>query len=144
MTKSLLISVKMLGKKHAILENIPQTLPPDFPEKPTLRDLLTAIVTRRVAVYNVTRGRDELLSYLAENDITAEAKTGKIDFGAICNREKVSTAVAVRTALQAFDDGLYYVFIDRQKVENADAEIHLQENSELLFLRLTALVGSYF
>jgi len=53
-------------------------------------------------------------------------------------------ADALKTALQAFEDGLYFVFIDRVKIEKLDDKIDLNEKSELMLLRLTALVGGYF
>jgi hypothetical protein len=43
--------------------------------------------------------------------------------------------------LQAFEDGLYFVFIDEVQQTNLDSEVFLKANSKVIFLRLTALVG---
>ena len=48
---------------------------------------------------------------------------------------------AVETALQAFKDGFYLVFIDDEQQENLAAKVALTGSSELLFLRITPLVG---
>jgi hypothetical protein len=48
---------------------------------------------------------------------------------------------AVETALQAFKDGFYLVFIDDRQQEDLTAVVNLKTNSELLFLRLIPLVG---
>ena len=48
---------------------------------------------------------------------------------------------AVETALLAFQDGLYYVFVDEQQVTELDAPVPLRAASRLMFLRLVALAG---
>jgi len=44
-------------------------------------------------------------------------------------------------ALQAFEEGLYFVFIDEVQQANLDSEVFLKMDSKVVFLRLTALVG---
>jgi len=144
MSKILTLSIKMLGKKHPVLESISFPLSNQFPDNPTLHDLLTELVTQQVEQFNVSRTEENLLPYLSESDISEQADRGKIGFGAVYNDKTVLLADALKTALQAFEDGLYFVFIDRVKIEKLDDKIDLNEKSELMLLRLTALVGGYF
>jgi hypothetical protein len=66
---------------------------------------------------------------------------GKVDAGERDLGQKVNTANAIAIALQAFEDGLYFVFIDELQQTNLDSEVFLKVNSKVIFLRLTALVG---
>jgi hypothetical protein len=56
-------------------------------------------------------------------------------------QQSVDVEDAVAVALQAFEDGLYYVFIDDVQQTHLDGEVFLKSNSRVVFLRLTALVG---
>ena len=53
----------------------------------------------------------------------------------------VNVEDSIATALQAFEDGLYFVFIDDIQQTNLDAEVFPKTNSKIVFLRLTALTG---
>lgn len=66
---------------------------------------------------------------------------GKVDAGGSDLDQVVESEQAVETALQAFIDGLYFVFLDEQQQENLDEIVTLQPHSQLLFLRLVPLVG---
>jgi len=48
---------------------------------------------------------------------------------------------AVATALLAFEDGIFQVYIDDEAIESLDEQVNLHEGSRLLFLRLVALAG---
>jgi hypothetical protein len=144
MSKTLTLSIKMLGKKHPVLESIAFQLSNQFPLSPTLQDLLIELVTQQVEQFNVSRTEENLLPYLSESDILDKAERGKVGFDAVYNDKTVLVEDALKTALQAFEDGLYFVFIDRVKIKNLEDKIELNENSELMLLRLTALVGGYF
>jgi hypothetical protein len=48
----------------------------------------------------------------------------------------------VATALQAFEDGLYLVIIDEVERRSLDEPVHLAEDSQLVFIRLTFLAGA--
>jgi hypothetical protein len=56
-------------------------------------------------------------------------------------QNEVDDDVAVAVALQAFEDGLYFVFLDGQQQEDLDAEVRLRPDSTLTFIRLVALAG---
>jgi len=135
----------MLGKKHPVLESIPIPLSENFPASPILQDLLIELVTQQVKQFNVSHTKEEnLLPYLSKSSISEQAERGKVGFNAIYNNQTVLLSNAIKTALLAFEDGLYFVFIDRNKVEKLDDKIALNDDSELILLRLTALVGGYY
>jgi hypothetical protein len=56
-------------------------------------------------------------------------------------QQQVDSDEAVAVALQAFEDGLYFVFVDDLQQTQLDSEVFLKTNSKVVFLRLTALAG---
>lgn len=144
MPSSIHITVKMLGKKRPSLKDVPLELPPKFPENPTLKALLCAIVEQQVTLFNAKRSNNNLLPYLEASQIEAQAADGKVDFGATYNPQTVNSNAAIETALQAFEDGLFYVFVNEHKINSLDNTIELRPETSLLFLRLVALTGGYF
>jgi hypothetical protein len=144
MTKHLTISVKMLGKKRPVLENVSIQLPDELSHQTTLSQLLDIIVRQQVTAFNDKRKNDNVLPYLDKAEIEAMKNRGKVDFGTVYNTQKADVEKAVQDALQAFEDGLYFVFIDNEKMEHLTDLVELKTNSHLLFLRLVALTGGYF
>ena len=55
--------------------------------------------------------------------------------------KKRNTAAAVQTALQAYDDGLFVIFINDQEIEPKHP-INLQPNDTITIIKLTMLAGS--
>jgi hypothetical protein len=49
--------------------------------------------------------------------------------------------LAVATALQAFEDGIFLVVIDEQEQRTLDQEVFVQPDSRLTFIRLSMLAG---
>jgi hypothetical protein len=74
-------------------------------------------------------------------DIEVGVAMGKISSGGSELDQVVDVRGAIETALQAFKDGFYLVFTDDQQQEDLQATVALTSSSELLFLRLTPLVG---
>jgi len=142
MQKQIEISVKMLGKKRPVLENLQIQLPDEFNGSATLSQLIEVIVRQQVANFN--QKGDNLLRYLDSSQMQAMKKSGKIGFGEVYNTKTADVEKAVQDALQAFEDGLYFVFIDDVKIEKLTDKVDLKPNAKILFLRLVALTGGYF
>jgi hypothetical protein len=138
------ISVKMLGKKRPILENLQIQLPDDFNDSATFSQLIEIIVRQQVANFNQNREGDNLLRYLDSSQMQAMKKSGKISFGEVYNTKTADVEKSVQDALQAFEDGLYFVFIEDEKIEKLGDKVDLKPNAKILFLRLVALTGGYF
>lgn len=82
-----------------------------------------------------------MVQVLTEPEISQGAATGKVDSGGRGLIQEVDADLAVETALEAFGDGLYFVFIDGSQQSGLDAAVTLRENSTVTFVRLVALAG---
>lgn len=140
MASTLVISGKVLGKTQPVFTDWELELADDRPTM-TLRSLLSEIVRAEVAAFQARQSQRRLIQILSPAQIRLGLKQGKIESGGSELNQDVNVETAVETALQAFEDGLYFVFLDDQQQENLDDAISLQPNSQLLFLRLVALVG---
>jgi hypothetical protein len=140
---TLTIEAKVLGQRRPTLSNwqlaLPPTAPPDFPL--TLRQLLALIVTREVEVFHQRQTERRLLRVLSLARIAEGAARGKIEAGGQEETSTASVAEAIATALQSFEDHLYFVLLDGARLEDLDAPVPLREESHLTFVRLVALVG---
>jgi DNA-directed RNA polymerase specialized sigma24 family protein len=135
---TLTISGKVLGKSQSLFTSWQMALP----DRPlTLGELLTQIVRSEIAAFRDRQDRNRLTKVLGLVEIEAGVAAGKIASGGSELEQVVDEQGAIDNALQAFKDGFYLVFInDRQHEDLADL-IDISTNSELLFLRLTPLVG---
>ncbi|PTA68443.1 hypothetical protein C8263_07830 [Deinococcus arcticus] len=82
-----------------------------------------------------------MLRVLTERELSEATLTGRVAVGPQAPGGTVAPEDAVRTALTAFRDGLYYVFVDDEQIEALDAPLTLRPDSTLLLVRLTALAG---
>ncbi|GAB4459841.1 MAG: hypothetical protein OHK0029_22990 [Armatimonadaceae bacterium] len=108
----------------------------------TLRDFLVAVVRHEVAAFRERQEKRQVLSALTAEAIAEGAARGKVDMG---GRPETSTEVdedaAIHNAIQSFEDGLYYVFVDNEQQTDLSAVLPLRDGSQVLFLRLVALAG---
>lgn len=135
------ISVKQAGRKHAIIDR--QVLEiDDITDHPSLRELLVAVVKQQVTAYNNKLPEKNLLPFLSPEQTDYLAATGKAGFGSIYNEHKADAEKAQTTALQAFEDGLFAVFVNDKEIENLTAIFSLDSLTIITFIRLTFLAGS--
>ena len=114
----LFVTVKQVGKKHALLAKRPITFstPPKL-----LRELIAELVRREVARF-LRSAAGEPAILLTEDEIALLAEqTGKVGFSTRCGERSVNEAQALETAYSAFRDGLFRVFWDRSKGAGASA-----------------------
>lgn len=147
----LTINVKQLGKKRPVVAEHVLTID-DLPPNPTLDDLITHVVRQQVQAYNAKRqqrGGNQLKESQQEENqllntliIREKSDSGKIGFGDIYNDKPADENTAIETALLAFTDGLYCVFIDEEQIEQLDSPITIDETHVVSFVRLTFLSGS--
>jgi hypothetical protein len=107
----------------------------------TLADLIREVVLAEVAADVGRQSQHQLLQVLSPAQINAGMIQGKVDLGGSDPVPPPDPQAALAVALSAFKDGLYYVFIDDKQIETLDTPVCLVANSQLLFLRLVALVG---
>ncbi|WP_407569642.1 hypothetical protein [Deinococcus altitudinis] len=133
----MIVETKMVGRRTPF-----ERLPVELPDGPyTLEGLLAQLVQREVAAYQERQNRVGLLNILTEPELTAGAAAGKVAGAPQARSGNVDVQDATRTALRAFGDGLYYVFLDDVQIESLSEPLTLRPDSTLLLLRLTALAG---
>lgn len=137
---TLTITGKQFGKGKVLFPNWQMTLPAGA--DPTLRDLITAVVRHEVAGFRERQEQRQVLRALSAAQIAEGVAKGKVDAGGRPETiTEMDEAAAVANAIQAFEDGLYYVFVDNQQQTTLDAPVALRDGCELMFLRLVALAG---
>src|SRR5260221_8925975 len=110
-----------------------------------LRYLIEHVVRHELSMFRLRWEEPRLIHVLSPQAISAAAATGKIVMGGPDelqrNAGEIDDETAVITALQAFEDGLYFVFLNGQQQHTLDATVELSSTSTLIFIRLVALVG---
>lgn len=106
----------------------------------TVRELLASLTRLGVRQYNARKDEGQLLSYLTQEEIAAQAARGKICTGLRGGADAVEDK-AVENTLQCFEDGIYRVFAGTQEMTALSDEIPWTEELVFTFIRLTMLSG---
>ncbi|HXT36534.1 MAG TPA: hypothetical protein VN837_13245 [Chloroflexota bacterium] len=109
-----------------------------------LRDVLAYLARAEVAAFAQRRQERRLLRVLSPDQIQQASASGKIvmtEFEEAQANPEADEDAAVTAALQAFEDGLYFVFLDDGQLEDLDAPAPVRDGSTLTFIRLVALAG---
>ncbi|MCH1624554.1 hypothetical protein [Fredinandcohnia quinoae] len=132
------VSVKQAGKRRAFLTK--EEL--ELKNQPTsLRALITEVISMKVEEYNDKALDSPLVQYLSFDEIETEIQTGKVGFGYRTNEQKADVEKAIETAILAYTDGLYRVFVEDKEIEKLDEPLTIQEGDILTFIRFTMLSG---
>jgi hypothetical protein len=140
----LTISARAMGKRKPLVPDWQIPWPPDEGggEALTLRELITRIVHNEVQTFEKRQEERKLIRILTEREIESGLEKGRVDSGGRDLHQKVNADEAVGTALQAFEDGLYLVFLDEEEQRDLDKQVFLRPDSKLTFVRLTMLAGA--
>ena len=145
---ALKVEGKVFGQKRPLFTDFSVALPPDRLAgggRITLRALITCVVEAEVLAFEERQEQRRLVQILSRADIERGVMRGRIDMGgsaqSMTEKEGVDVDTSVATALLAFEDGLYYVFVDDVHQTELDQEIYLQPETHMTFLRLVALAG---
>ena len=140
----LTISARALGKRKPLVPDWQIPWPPDEGggEALTLRELITRIVHNEVQAFEKRQEERKLIRILTEREIESGLEKGRVDSGGRDLHQKVDPDEAVGTALQAFEDGLYLVFLDDEEQRDLDKQVFLRPDSKLTFIRLSMLAGA--
>jgi hypothetical protein len=144
MSITLTVEGKVVGQKRPIFSDWRVDLPPvdgNPGDRLKLRDLISSIVVKEVDAFKTRQEERKLARVMTRQEIEQGAARGKVDSGERDLKQSVNVDDAVAVALQAFEDGLYFVFIDEVQQTKLENEVFLKTNSKVVFLRLTALVG---
>lgn len=108
----------------------------------TLQTLLEGVVRAEVAAFKERQEKRSVLQALTAAQIAEGAAKGKIDSGGTPDAvQEVSADEAVATALQAFEDGVFYVFVNDEQKQFLTDEFSVGADTRVTFLRLVALAG---
>ena len=134
----LFVQAKTAGKRRPALEKREYTLPDGIF---TLQDLILAVVDAEVAAYNA-KGTDAVVTrFLTEAEMEDGATQGKVGFGRIYSDKKADSTKAREIALQAFEDGLFRVFVNENERSVLSESAALSEGDTLTFIRFAFLSG---
>ncbi|WP_430644979.1 hypothetical protein [Agromyces sp. GXS1127] len=107
----------------------------------TLRDLLRVLVRHELAEYERRRVENRTLRILTPADLATGAETGAYGRELRATPKAPTLDAAHARAIEAFDDELYFVFLDDERVEELDAELEIAPESTLRLVQLVALAG---
>ena len=145
---SIVVEGKQFGLGKALFPTWEMALPPVESSgivSVSLRDLIARTVREEVAAFRARQEQRQFLHALSADQIQAGVAKGKVDVGGRgadgFGLQEVSEEQAIAGALQAFSDGLYFVFVDDAQKEQLDEMLTLRPGSRLTFLRLVALAG---
>jgi hypothetical protein len=135
---------RVVGQKRPLFADWHVELPPleeNHGDHLRLRDLIRGIVMKEVEAFNTRQQERKLARVMSRQAIEQGAVQGKVAPGERDRQQTANPDEAVAVALQAFEDGLYFVFIGEVQQTKLNDEVFLKTNSKVVFLRLTALVG---
>jgi hypothetical protein len=135
------ITLKSIGKRKATLTRLPIELS-HTPQ--TLRELIEALVAWNVQGLLERQQEQALFPYLNEEEVQERAEIGKVGFGAIYNESTPDLSKAIDTAILAFTDGLFRVFINDEEMNSLDEPLVLKDHDAITLIRLTMLAGSFW
>ncbi|MFE6079136.1 hypothetical protein ACFVQB_32415 [Paenibacillus sp. NPDC057886] len=132
------ITVKSLGKRKPALAKQAAELPETTD---TLRQLIKNMVAQQLKALQEKNNEAEWLAYLMPEDIQEQGAAGKVGFGAIYNKGVPDVARAMDTAVTAYEDGLFKVFLNDEELQALDEPLIIQEDDNVVFIRFTMLAG---
>ena len=144
MASTITIEGKVFGQRRPLFADWSLPLPPEWEqgsERVTLRDFITRLVLEEVHAFQDRQEQRQMVQTLTQADIERGLQKGKVDSGGRDAVAEVDPQQAVASALLAFEDGLYYIFIDAQQQERLEQEVYVRPDSHVMFLRLVALAG---
>jgi hypothetical protein len=104
-----------------------------------VRHLISKLVTESVRDFRL-RERENPLKVLTTEDIAAGLKKGRIG-RAREEAQKVDLDLAIGHALQAFEDGIYLIFVDDEEKKSLEEPVSLGPETQVTLIRVTALSG---
>lgn len=134
------LQIKAAGKRKAILEKHAYPLP-STPSSP--HEFISMIVTQEVTNYNQKSIDAPLMPYLTTEAYAEGESIGKIGFNDRKNEAEQELQPAIDNALQAFEDGLYRIFIDDEEATSHQT-FKLPNDATVTLIRLTFLAGRRF
>jgi hypothetical protein len=144
MTSAITIEGKVLGQRKPLFPDWVLPFPTEWEDADSrlhLRDLITRVVLEEVDAFRQRQAQRRLLHVLTPEEIARGTEEGRVAMGGQHLEQEVDPQAAVLTALQAFEDGLYFIFVDGQQRCALDEDLQLDPDSRVTFVRLVPLAG---
>ena len=144
MQATITVKGKVVGRSRPPFADWSIPFPPDLRESGdslTLRDLITKIVLHEVEAFRTRQEERRLTRIISRAEIERGVAVGKIDMGGRDLQQEIDPQQAVGTALLAFEDGFYFVFLDGAQQKSLDQTVFVRPDSQVTFVRLVPLVG---
>lgn len=139
------ISTRQIGRIRPLVPdwNVPWEPDDDGDggEPVTLRQVITRIVHREVESFRERTAAQRLTRILTQRQIADGLSQGRVIPGGRDLQQEVDAEQAVANALQSFEDGIYLVILDGEEQRDLDREVHVDDDSQLTFVRLVMLAG---
>lgn len=126
----MLVEARVLGRSRAVVE--PHEFAYESREPVPLRQLIADVVRGEVGS---AVDRDRLRKFLRVLAANHADQSGTVD-GV---RGGIDVDEAVRSALEGFAHGFYYVFIGEKQYEDLDQLVRIEETTRVRFVRLVPL-----
>jgi hypothetical protein len=108
----------------------------------TARDLLCAIVSEQLDAFSKRKEDSHLLHILSAAEMDDGKESGRIVSGGQDRDTRIPLLTdAIEAAVQAFEDGFYYIFVNDVQIQSLDQPLDHFQHIDVLFIRLTPLVG---
>lgn len=127
------------GAKRAPSFGVP--LPSSLGDHLTLRELIALAVREELAAFAERRIEQTFSQALSERRLADSRSSGRFQSGQRRTAPPPSPEVAVGTAIEAFEDGLFLVLVDGRQETELDAPVLVGPDSSVTFVRLVALAG---
>jgi hypothetical protein len=139
-TVAVRVQAKVTGQRRNAVGD--HTLDLHLPSGPVaLSEFLVAVVRAEIANYEQRAEERTLLRVLTPESLARELMTGRVLAGGADAVAPVNVDEAVESALLAYADGLFKVFVDDVEAVSLDDVVNLQGTPTVLFLRLVPLAG---
>ena len=139
MTVAVRVRAKVTGHRRRSAGDHELELPL-APGAVTAAALIEAAVSAEVAAYEQRADEATLVRMLTERELTEDLARGAVRMGDIERPPTVNVDDAVATALLAFDDGIFKIFVGDQELDSTST-VDLTDGMDVLFLRLVPLAG---
>ena len=106
----------------------------------TASQLITAAVVAEVVAHEARADEATVVRVLTGTALSADLTRGAVRTGEVERPPEVDVDAAVATALLAFEDGIFKVFVGERELL-ADGTADLADGAQVLFLRLVPLAG---
>ncbi|WP_026507944.1 hypothetical protein [Butyrivibrio sp. MC2013] len=132
------VNIKQLGKKKNKISGMPFYLE----NRPsTVEQLIKECVKTCVCEYNERFDKGGAAGPITKEQIEAMREAGKIAFGINYGENRANTDSAINTALEAYSDGIYRIFLGMKELGQISEAIDIKEGDEVTFIRLVMLSG---